>query len=190
MYRLSFSQRREMICRPSLEIGLMKWRWPAKYCVSCRHLRFQSLSDTTTMPPVKPAKSRKRHVPNPPDGAQEMISAIASLVSISLVLFIYQRALVPIYATGPTTYALNPVIAVAVLLAALNPTTISTSRNWLYTALGLAAAPNATYWVSVLTSRKHDPFWGPVVTHVIVLVPLVFFLTTSVIEAQVSAETS
>ncbi|KAG6880167.1 hypothetical protein C0992_004619 [Termitomyces sp. T32_za158] len=136
------------------------------------------------MPPAKPAKPRKQHVSKPPDAASETISAIASLVSISLVLFIYERALIPIYAAGPTTYVLNLIAAGAVLLAALNPIGISTSRNWLYTALDLAAAPNATYWVSVLTSRKHDPLWGPVITHAIVLFPLVFFLTTSVIEAQ------
>ncbi|KAG6903427.1 hypothetical protein C0995_005450 [Termitomyces sp. Mi166 len=138
------------------------------------------------MPPAKPAKSHFQHLPKPPDAAPETINAIVGLVTISLVLFIYERSLIPIYATGPTTYLLNPIIAVAVLLAVLNPISISTSRNWLYTALDLAAAPNATYWVSVWTSRKHDPLWGPIITHAVVLVPLIFFLTTSVVEAQAS----
>ncbi|KAG6842028.1 hypothetical protein C0991_003554 [Blastosporella zonata] len=148
-----------------------------------RPTKSQLLSQTTVMPPSKP---HKPHVPKPPDAAPQTISAIVGLVAISLVLFVYQRALIPIYATGPTTYLLNPVLAAAMLLAALHPVNISTSTNWLYTALVLAAAPKATYWVSVWTSRKKDPVWGPLITHATVLAPMIFLLTTSVAKAQLT----
>ncbi|KAG6830315.1 hypothetical protein H0H92_001250 [Tricholoma furcatifolium] len=138
------------------------------------------------MPPPTSTKKHKPHVPKPPDASSEVISAIVGLIAISLVSFVYQRTLIPLYATGPTTYLLNPILAGTVLLAASNPISVSTSRNWVYTAILCAAAPNATYWVAVFTSRKKDPFWGPAITHTTVLAPIVFLLTTSVVEAQLT----
>ncbi|KAG6910941.1 hypothetical protein DXG01_005995 [Tephrocybe rancida] len=132
-------------------------------------------------------KPHKQHVPKPPDAAPQAISAIVGLAAISLVLFFYERALIPIYATGPTNHLLDPILGATVLLAAINPVSISTSWNWLYTSIALAAAPNATYWVSVWTSRKKDPVLGPAITHATVLAPIIFFLTTSVVEAQLTS---
>ncbi|KAG6817843.1 hypothetical protein H0H87_001675 [Tephrocybe sp. NHM501043] len=133
-----------------------------------------------------PSKNTKHHVPKPPAAVPQTVSAIAGLIAISLVLFVYERALIPIYATGPTTYLLNPILVATVVLAAVNPISISTSRNWLYTAVVLAVAPNTLYWVSVWTSRKKDPVLGPAITHATVLAPIIFLLTTSVVEAQLT----
>ncbi|KAG5654629.1 hypothetical protein H0H81_011604 [Sphagnurus paluster] len=109
-------------------------------------------------------------------------TALFGLVSISLVLFTYERGLTPLYGSGPTTHLLNKTILATVVLAALNPISVHPARLWLYTALDLAIAPNATYWVAVWTSRMKDPVVGPAITHASVLAPLVFFLTTSVLE--------
>ncbi|KAG6821524.1 hypothetical protein H0H93_000033 [Arthromyces matolae] len=138
------------------------------------------------MPTPKPGKAHRQHVSKPLEATTEITSAVIGLVAASLVLFTYERALIPIYATGPTTYLFNPIIVVSVLCASLNPVSISTSWAWLYTALGLAAAPNATYWSSVWTSRKRNPLWGPAVTHLTVLTPLVFLLTISIVSAQLT----
>jgi hypothetical protein len=68
------------------------------------------------------------------------------------------------------------------LAAAIHPRKISLKQAWLYAALSLSLAPKATYWVAVWTSRRKDPVWGPAVTHITVLAPLIFILTTVVVE--------
>jgi len=139
------------------------------------------------MPTSTSVKPPKRDVTKPlAVPLLNVASAAISLVSISLALFTYERALVPLYGSGPTTYLLNKIVLATVFLAAVKPIKVSTTRNWLYTAVALALAPNATYWVAVWTSRMKDPVVGPAITHASVLGPLVFFLTTSVVEAQVS----
>ncbi|KAF8076632.1 spermidine synthase [Lyophyllum atratum] len=138
------------------------------------------------MPTSTSVRPLKRDVSKP--SSVPLLDAIAgaaiSLLSISLVLFTYERALVPLYGSGPTTYLLNKIVLATIFISAVKPIEVSATRNWLYTAVALALAPNATYWVAVWTSRMKDPVVGPAITHASVLGPLVFFLTTSVVEAQ------
>jgi hypothetical protein len=110
------------------------------------------------------------------------LKAALGLLPISLILFTYERALLPLYGSGPTNYTLSKVILTTSLAAAVHPFRISTIKLWLYAALGLSLAPNATYWVAVWTSRRNNPVWGPTITHVVVLVPLIFSWTSYVIE--------
>ena len=101
------------------------------------------------------------------------------VLPLSLVVFLYERALVPLYGTGPTTFLLNKVILCAILVSALQPCRILTSNTWLSTAVAFTFAPNATYWTAVWTSKfLKDPVLGPALTHALVLGPLVFVLTT------------
>lgn len=119
------------------------------------------------------------------DTTLAVAKASTAFLSLSLVIFAYERALSPSYGSGPTSFLLLEFIRGVALLCALNPFTISAGRNLLYSALLLILAPNASYWVPVLTSRRNDPFWGPAFTHLVVLSPLVFFLTNSVLEVRV-----
>lgn len=93
--------------------------------------------------------------------------------AFSLTLFTYERALVPQYAYVPTTDHLLKVLLSALFVGAYVPIGWSSSTVLLLSASILAAAPNATYWSAVHTARLKDPIWGPVVIHILVLVPLV-----------------
>jgi hypothetical protein len=110
---------------------------------------------------------------------------VATVLPTSLIVFAYERALVPLYGSGPTTLLLNKAVLAAILLAAIHPFKIHPSRNWLYAALSLSLAPNATYWVAVLTSRRKYPVLGPALTHAVVLVPLMFILATIAVDTDV-----
>ena len=110
------------------------------------------------------------------------LKAAVGLLPISVILFTYERALLPLYGSGPTKYSLNKVILTTLLAIAVLPFRIPSAHIWLYAALGLSLAPNAAYWVAVWTSRWRDPVWGPTVTHGVVLAPLIISLAFYVIE--------
>lgn len=104
--------------------------------------------------------------------------------TLSLAIFTYQRELVPLYGSGPTSYLIYEIAFAAILASSIHPFRISLQRNLLYAALSLTLAPNATYWIAVWSSRWKDPLWGPAFTHATVLGPLVFVLTTFGVEIQ------
>ncbi|KAF8195606.1 spermine/spermidine synthase [Mycena galopus ATCC 62051] len=104
------------------------------------------------------------------------------LVALSLVLFIYERALIPVYASGPTQYTLNLAVLIATLVAAAHPIQVSPSRILLFGGFLFAAAPLSTYWVATWTARWRKPIVGPLLTHSVVLVPLLSTLETFVVQ--------
>ncbi|KAJ6628906.1 hypothetical protein B0H10DRAFT_1777443 [Mycena sp. CBHHK59/15] len=110
--------------------------------------------------------------------ACRVVTNLGVLIALSLVLFIYERALIPVYGSGPTTYALSPAVLSAILVAAAHPRRMSQIRTVLFAGLLFTFAPLATYWVAVKTARWNRPVLGPIVTHFSVLVPLLFVLTT------------
>ncbi|KAF9013363.1 spermidine synthase [Cyathus striatus] len=105
----------------------------------------------------------------------ECLFAVASL---SLILFAYERTLVPLYGFGPTTSHLHLAGLAATVFTSVQPFRISSSNTRLLSGLILSLAPNASYWVATWTARRKDVFWGPLTTHAIVLGPLVFILTS------------
>lgn len=113
-------------------------------------------------------------------------AAVTSIVPLSLVLFAYERGLVPLYGSGPTTNLLGTIILGAVAIAAVQPFKVSTAGNWLLAGMALSAAPNAAYWVAVLSSRRKDPVWGPIFTHAVVLVPLILVISTLATQPEVN----
>lgn len=126
-------------------------------------------------------------IPKPKtEPALKAATAVTTLLATSLIVFAYERALLPLYGSGPTTLLLQKAVLATITLAALNPYKIPTSRSWLYAGLGLSLAPNATYWVALLTSRQRSPLWGPAFTHATVLAPLVFIFTTIAVDIDVS----
>ncbi|KAJ7752763.1 spermidine synthase [Mycena maculata] len=108
--------------------------------------------------------------------------ACSVLVALSLVLFVYERALIPLYGSGPTTYTLNSAVVSATLVAAAHPFKVSYTPTLLVAGSLFSAAPLATYWVAVWTARWARPILGPLVTHFVVLAPLFSVLTTFVTE--------
>ena len=110
--------------------------------------------------------------------------AISTVLPLSLVVFTHQRELIPLYGSGPTFYTLYKIAFVVAFASSIQPFRTSLRRNSLYAALALTLAPNATYWIAVWSSRWKDPVWGPAFTHATVLGPLVFILTTFVVEIE------
>ncbi|RXW21959.1 hypothetical protein EST38_g3914 [Candolleomyces aberdarensis] len=108
---------------------------------------------------------------------------IGVLSPLSLVIYAYERALVPLYGSGPTTEHLNKFVILGALLAAVNPVHLQPWINWLLIALALTVAPNANYWVPVWTSREHNAILGTLKTHAAVLLPLVFIMSSPVMRA-------
>ncbi|TFK55593.1 S-adenosyl-L-methionine-dependent methyltransferase [Heliocybe sulcata] len=101
------------------------------------------------------------------------ILSMSLTTSLSLILFIYQRALEPIYGSVPTNLYLWYVVVGAGSLGVVAPT-----FN-LWTAIGLAGAllsvmPYSTYWAGVYSARFHDPVYGPLATHLAVLAPIIY----------------
>lgn len=115
-----------------------------------------------------------------------LTQAVTTVLSLSLVIFTHHRELIPLYGSGPSSYLLYEIAFVTIFASSVHPFRISLQRNSLYAALSLTLAPNTTYWIAVWSSRWKDPVWGPAFTHVTALGPLVFVLTTFLVEIDVS----
>ena len=120
----------------------------------------------------------------------KLILAASGIVTLSLVVFLYERALTPIFAYGPTTAALNQAVIGGLLAASLQPWKM-TSRAWLnYIVLVYGIAPKATYYVPVWLARwKKDPVAAPHMTHMAVLNPLILVLASAIMQAVVRCST-
>ncbi|KAI4526581.1 hypothetical protein K523DRAFT_413119 [Schizophyllum commune Tattone D] len=114
----------------------------------------------------------------------KLILAASGIVTLSLVVFLYERALTPIFASGPTTAALNQAVIGGLLAASLQPWKM-TSRAWLnYIVLVYGIAPKATYYVPVWLARwKKDPVAAPHMSHMAVLNPLILVLASAIMQA-------
>ncbi|KAL1708603.1 S-adenosyl-L-methionine-dependent methyltransferase [Schizophyllum commune] len=114
----------------------------------------------------------------------KLILAASGIVTLSLVVFLYERALTPIFAYGPTTAALNQAVIGGLLAASLQPWKM-TSRAWLnYIVLVYGIAPKATYYVPVWLARwKKDPVAAPHMSHMAVLNPLILVLASAIMQA-------
>jgi hypothetical protein len=110
--------------------------------------------------------------------------AISTVLPLSLVIFTHQRELIPLYGSGPTSCSLYKIAFLVIVASSIQPFRTSLGRNSLYAALSLTLAPNATYWIAVWSSRWKNPVWGPAFTHATALGPLVFVLTTFVVEVE------
>jgi len=103
----------------------------------------------------------------------QLASGIGQAVVIllqSFALLAYKRALTPLYSSVPaSSYVLHAIIISSVLGSVAGvPTGIAALA---YGSL-LAVAPNTTFYVGKYTGRWGDPVLGPIVTHTVVLVPI------------------
>jgi len=98
------------------------------------------------------------------------VGQVIVILSQSFALLAYKRALTPLYSSVPaSSYISYVTIASSVLGSVVSvPTSVAALA---YGSL-LAAAPNTVHYVGKHTGRWRDPITGPIVTHVVVLVPI------------------
>ncbi|KAJ3799211.1 spermidine synthase [Lentinula aff. detonsa] len=115
---------------------------------------------------------------------QASLTGLSLSFPLSLVLFTYERAVIPIYASVPTKLYLPHFTLLALAIPHLSSfiylRKLSQWKRYI-AGLALALAPNATYWVAIWTARWKDPYLGPAILHAVVLVPLVFAVANCVI---------
>jgi hypothetical protein len=99
------------------------------------------------------------------------------LAPISLILFVHQRALIPLYGSYPASYSFDTVIVVSIMASVFVPFGRKKGSRWLAIALVSSAAPNASYWVAVWMARLGQPVGGPALTHIVVITPLILLFT-------------
>lgn len=97
--------------------------------------------------------------------------AVCTLLGLSLVVFTYRRSLTPLYGSVPTELHLNKVVWIACIIGSFAPT-VSISYAAFAAGVLLCLMPNSAYWAAVYTGRMGDPVWGPVVVHIMVLLPV------------------
>lgn len=92
------------------------------------------------------------------------------ILSQSLALLAYKRALIPLYSSVPASSYISYVAVISSVLGSVAevPASVATLA---YGSL-LATAPNTVYYVGRYTARWRDPALGPIVTHAVVLTPI------------------
>lgn len=95
----------------------------------------------------------------------------SALVSLSITILAYKRAIEPLYASAPTQSYLSQSIFVAAALGSIPSLPLETAAA-VYGTL-LALAPQTAYWVALYSARYGDAVLGPAFTHAVVLVPLI-----------------
>lgn len=100
--------------------------------------------------------------------------SIVALVGLSVATFAYTQALEPLYGFSATSYHLNKLVWAVCAAAMFGPTPSMLTSLFAAGAL-LFAAPQTSYWAAAYTGRMGDPVWGPIATHVAVIVPIMFF---------------
>ena len=98
------------------------------------------------------------------------IGQAAVLLAQSFALLAYKRALTPLYSSVPTSSYISYVSIVSAALGSVVDVPISVAAL-AYGSL-LAAAPNTVFYVGKYSAKWKDPVLGPIVTHAIVLVPI------------------
>ena len=116
------------------------------------------------LPPPAP-KANTFHI------ALTRVASIGVLLGLSLVTWAYRRALEPQYGSAPASLHLGKVVWSASILGSFAPT-VPLGHATLALAFLLYAMPTAAYYVAVYTARMGEPIWGPVATHLIVLLPV------------------
>ena len=105
-----------------------------------------------------------------------------------IVCFAYFRIAVPLYGDAVLGAHFDKVILSAVALASLAPILIK--KPQLIAALLIAALPHTAFRAAALTSRRGDPAWGPVITHVLTIAPIVFLSSCAILGSKRSKPTN
>ncbi|KAI9056518.1 hypothetical protein FKP32DRAFT_1670308 [Trametes sanguinea] len=103
--------------------------------------------------------------------AATRVTAIVVLLGLSLATFSYRRALEPLYGSAPTNLHLSKVVWASCILGSFAPS-VPIARATFGLGLLLYVLPHSSYWFAVFTGRMGDPIWGPIATHLGVLMPI------------------
>ncbi|KZT12729.1 uncharacterized protein LAESUDRAFT_719024 [Laetiporus sulphureus 93-53] len=98
--------------------------------------------------------------------------SVVIVLGLSLVVFAYRRSLTPLYGAVPTDHHFNKVVWGACIVGSFAPR-VSISPAILAAGLLLCLMPNSAYWMAVYTGRMGNVIWGPVVTHLTVITPVI-----------------
>lgn len=125
-----------------------------------------------------------------PSPRSPFATAVSNLVSIGVLLGLsaatygYTRTLQPLYGSAATEYHLNKIVWAACILGMFTPTPAFSTCMLAAGAL-LCAMPQTAHWAAAYTGRMGDPVWGPVGTHAVALLPVLYFGVAMVKELQV-----
>ncbi|KAI0268186.1 hypothetical protein BC834DRAFT_952433 [Gloeopeniophorella convolvens] len=123
------------------------------------------------------------HVDNPPKAENEHKSPLYILLvfpillviaSLSLVTFLYLRALDPLYGSIATNIHLDKVVWAGTIAGAFGPVPSPWPTLAIFGGL-IAAIPVSSYWTALHTGRLGSPVSGAILTHAAVLFPVVYF---------------
>lgn len=106
--------------------------------------------------------------------ARSSLSILAVSVALSLFTTAYENSVIPLFASIPTLKYLGHIVHTSTAFAVITPN-LSSSKILLILGCLLLLAPHTSYWISVHAARFKDPIYSPLVTHVIVLAPVVYF---------------
>lgn len=112
--------------------------------------------------------------------------ALVVLLGSSLATFAYLHLLQPLYGTAGRDLHLNKVVWAACIFGTLAPT-LPAWPALLAGGLLVTAMPWTSYYVAIYTGRMGDVVWGPVVTHLVVLAPVIYLTAALVKALQVSS---
>lgn len=130
--------------------------------------------------PPPPPKANTLHL------ALTRVGAIGVLLGLSLATWSYCRALEPQYGSAATALHMSKIVWSAAILGSFAPT-VPLSSATLALSLLLYVLPTVTYYAAVYTARLGDPVWGPVATHLMVLLPVLSLGVALVKALQVSS---
>ncbi|TFL05909.1 S-adenosyl-L-methionine-dependent methyltransferase [Pterulicium gracile] len=116
-----------------------------------------------------------------------LLTGLLLCLAHPIICFAYFRIAVPLYGDAVFGFHFDKVILAAASLAALVP--IRVKKPQLIIGLLLAALPYTSHGAAVLTSRRGDPAWGPVITHVLTIAPIVFLSSRAVLGSDASTPT-
>lgn len=107
-------------------------------------------------------------------GARNSLSILAVSVALSLFTTAYEKSVIPLFASVPTLKYLGHIVHTSTAFAVITPN-LSSSKIILILGCLLLLAPHTSYWISVHAARFRDPIYSPLITHALVLAPLVYF---------------
>lgn len=113
------------------------------------------------------------------------LSILAVSVALSLFTTAYENSVIPLFASVPTLKYLGYVVHTSTAFAIITPN-LSSSRILLILGCLLLLAPHTSYWISVHAARFKDPIYSPLVTHALVLAPVVYFSVSLAMSVDVS----
>jgi hypothetical protein len=141
-------------------------------------------SSPTKRTPVKATGTRQRarkeriapfsnpHPPNPINTLLSLGTLTLFLPVVSLATLASKLALHPLYGSTATSLHFVKVLAGSCALATIRPD-LPVHIALLFLGTLLSASPFTARWLGAWTSRWHDPIWGPVVTQMGIVMPIV-----------------